>query len=70
MKFSKGHIPVNSVGGVMALVLSTLSDGVVYGLGEGKYRPSLKPNPMAFMCNYVYIMYACIFYICMYIYLS
>ena len=32
-------------------------------LGEGKYRPSLKPNPMACVCIYVYIMYACIFYV-------
>ena len=39
-------------------------------LGEGKYRPSLKPNPMAFVCMYVYNMYACISYTCMYIYLS
>ena len=39
-------------------------------LGEDKYRPSLKPNPMACVCMYVYIMYACVFYICMYIYLS
>ena len=30
LKFSKGHTSVNSVGGVMALVLSTLSDGVLY----------------------------------------
>ena len=30
LKFSKGHNYVNSVGGVMALVLSTLSDGVLY----------------------------------------
>ena len=30
LKFSKGHNFVNSVGGVMALVLSTLSDGVLY----------------------------------------
>ena len=30
LKFSKGHNSVNSVGGVMALVLSTLSDGVLY----------------------------------------
>ena len=29
LKFSKGHYSV-SVGGVMALVLSTLSDGVLY----------------------------------------
>ena len=28
--FSKGHNSVNSVGGVMALVLSPLSDGVSY----------------------------------------
>ena len=28
--FSKGHNFVNSVGGIMALVLSTLSDGVLY----------------------------------------
>ena len=28
LKFSKGHNNVNGVGGVMALVLSTLSDGV------------------------------------------
>ena len=30
LKFSKGHNPVNSEGGVMALVLSTLTDGVLY----------------------------------------
>ena len=30
MKFSKGHNSVNSVGGVEALVLSTLSGGVLY----------------------------------------
>ena len=30
LKFSKGHNFVNSVGGVMAFVLSTLSDGVLY----------------------------------------
>ena len=30
LKFSKGHNSVNSVDGVMALVLSTLSDGVLY----------------------------------------
>ena len=30
LKFSKGHNSVNSVGGVMALVLSILSDGVLY----------------------------------------
>ena len=30
LKFSKGHTSVNSVGGVMALVRSTLSDGVLY----------------------------------------
>ena len=30
LKFSKGHNFVNSVGGVMALVLSTLSDDVLY----------------------------------------
>ena len=30
LKFSKGHNSVNSVGGVMALVQSTLSDGVLY----------------------------------------
>ena len=30
LKFSKGHNSVNSVGGVMALVLFTLSDGVLY----------------------------------------
>ena len=29
LKFSKGHNSVNSEGGVMALVLSTLSDGVL-----------------------------------------
>ena len=29
LKFSKGHNSVNSVGRVMALVLSTLSDGVL-----------------------------------------
>ena len=30
LKFSKGHNSVSSVGGVMELVLSTLSDGVLY----------------------------------------
>ena len=30
LKFSKGHNSVNSVDGVMALILSTLSDGVLY----------------------------------------
>ena len=30
LKFSKGHNSVNSEGGVMALVLSTLSDDVLY----------------------------------------
>ena len=30
LKFSKGHNSINSVGGVMALVLSTLSGGVLY----------------------------------------
>ena len=30
LKFSKGHNSVNNVGGVMALVLSTLSDSVLY----------------------------------------
>ena len=30
LNFSKGHNSLNSVGGVMALVLSTLSDGVLY----------------------------------------
>ena len=30
LKFSKEHDSVNSVGDVMILVLSTLSDGVVY----------------------------------------
>ena len=30
LKFSKGYISVNSVGEVMALVLSTLSDSVLY----------------------------------------
>ena len=30
LKFSKGHNSVNMVGGVMALVLSTLSDSVLY----------------------------------------
>ena len=30
LKFSKGHNSVNSVVGVMALVLFTLSDGVLY----------------------------------------
>ena len=30
MKFSKGHNSVNNVCGVMALVLSTLSDSVLY----------------------------------------
>ena len=29
LKFSKGHNSVNSEGGVMALVLSTLSDGTL-----------------------------------------
>ena len=29
-KFSKGHNSVNMVGGVMARILSTLSDGVLY----------------------------------------
>ena len=29
-KFSKGYNSLNSVGGVMALFLSTLSDGVLY----------------------------------------
>ena len=29
LKFSKGHNSVNSEGGVMALVLSTLSEGVL-----------------------------------------
>ena len=30
LKFSKGHNSVNSVGGVMVLVLSTSSDSVLY----------------------------------------
>ena len=30
LKFSKGHNSVNSVDGVMSLVQSTLSDGVLY----------------------------------------
>ena len=30
LKFSKGHNSVNSIGGVMVLVLFTLSDGVLY----------------------------------------
>ena len=30
LKFSKGHSSVNSIGGVMALVLSKLSDKVLY----------------------------------------
>ena len=30
LKFSKGHNSVNSVSGVMAFVLSALSDGVLY----------------------------------------
>ena len=30
LKFSKGHYSINSVGGVMVLVLSTSSDGVIY----------------------------------------
>ena len=30
LKFPKGHNSVNSVGRVMSLVLSTLSDGVLY----------------------------------------
>ena len=30
LKFSKGHNSVNSVGGAMALALSTLSDGALY----------------------------------------
>ena len=30
LKFSRGHNSENRVGGVMALVLSTLSDGVLY----------------------------------------
>ena len=30
LKFSKGHNSVNSVGEVIALVLSILSDGVLY----------------------------------------
>ena len=30
LKFSKGHNSVNSVGGVMVLVLSKLSDSVLY----------------------------------------
>ena len=32
LKFSKGHNSVNSVGEVMTLVLSTLSDGVLQGV--------------------------------------
>ena len=30
LKFSKGHNSVNSVDGIMALILSTLSDDVLY----------------------------------------
>ena len=30
LKISKGHNSVNNLGGVMVLVLSTLSDGVLY----------------------------------------
>ena len=30
LKFSKGHNSVNIVGGVMAFILSTLSDSVLY----------------------------------------
>ena len=30
LKFSKGHNSVNNVGGVMAIVMSTLSDSVLY----------------------------------------
>ena len=30
LKFSKGHNSVNSIGGVMVLVLSTLPDSVLY----------------------------------------
>ena len=30
LEFSKGHYSVNNVGGVMALVLFILSDGVLY----------------------------------------
>ena len=30
LNFSKGHNSVNSVGGVLKLVLSTLSDSVLY----------------------------------------
>ena len=30
LKFSKGHNSVNSVGGIMVLVLSTSSDSVLY----------------------------------------
>ena len=30
LKFSKGHNSVNSVGGVMTLILSTWPDGVLY----------------------------------------
>ena len=30
LKFSKGHTPVNNVGGVMVLALSTLPDSGIY----------------------------------------
>ena len=30
LKFSKGHNSINSVGGVMVLILSTLSDNVLH----------------------------------------
>ena len=36
-------------------------------LGEGKYRPSLKSNPMARVCIYyggMYIFYVCIYTVC------
>ena len=47
LKFSKGHNSVKSVGGVMVLVLSTLSDSVLYLyqvlskylIGFQSYRP-------------------------------
>ena len=47
LKFSKGHNSVNSVGGVMVLILSTSSDGVLYLyqvlskylIGFQSYRP-------------------------------
>ena len=48
LKFSKGHDSVNSVGGVMVLVLSPLSDSVLYLyqvlskylIGFQSYRPN------------------------------